>query len=134
MFGIDDAITAGLGIINKFIPDKTAAAQAAAEYQLAVLKANTDAAQGQLDTNKTEAASTNWFVAGARPSIMWICSGALAYQYLLVPIAVWAALWSGHTFPTPPTLYQNLWQLMMGMLGLGGLRTFEKMNGVQSKH
>ncbi|MDE2166548.1 MAG: hypothetical protein KGJ66_09455 [Alphaproteobacteria bacterium] len=64
----------------------------------------------------------------------WCCGGALAYQYLLVPLAVWATSWSGYFFPRPPALDDTLWQLMFGMLGMGGLRTYEKLKGVAGVH
>ena len=60
--------------------------------------------------------------------------GALAYQYLMVPLAVWATSWSGYAFPRPPALDDTLWQLMFGMLGMGGLRTYEKLKGVAGNH
>ncbi|HEV2161966.1 MAG TPA: hypothetical protein VGR52_07025, partial [Stellaceae bacterium] len=60
--------------------------------------------------------------------------GALAYQYLMVPLALWATSWSGYAFPRPPALDDTLWQLMFGMLGMGGLRTYEKLKGVAGNH
>lgn len=91
-----------------------------------------DASQNEV--NKQEAASTSLFVAGWRPAIGWICSAALAYQYVVCPLAIWLSYAAGHPFPKPPTLDDTLWQLMFGMLGMGGLRTFEKMKGVAGNH
>ncbi|HLI13460.1 MAG TPA: 3TM-type holin [Alphaproteobacteria bacterium] len=86
--------------------------------------------QAQSDVDKAEAASAALFVAGWRPFIGWVCGGALAYQYLVVPLAVWTGFLLGHPIPKPPVLDDVLWQLMFGMLGMGGLRTFEKIKGV----
>lgn len=88
-------------------------------------------AKGQMATNQTEAANASMFVAGWRPFIGWICGFALGYQYVARPLVVWGLHAAGYTVPDMPGLDENLWQLMMGMLGLGGLRTFEKIKGVQ---
>lgn len=127
-FGIDDAIAAGLKIVDKFIPDPEAKAKAEVELRNSMLA--WDAAQSA--TNTAEAASSSTFVAGWRPWIGWVCGMALAYQYVLSPIAVWAAAIAGHPIPLPPKLDDMLWQLILGMLGMGGLRTFEKIKGVAS--
>lgn len=77
-----------------------------------------------------EPAVASFFTAGARPFILWICGAALAYQYLLCPLAVWVCLLTGHPVAKPPVLDDTLYQLLFGMLGLGGLRTVEKIKGV----
>lgn len=111
-------------VINKIWPDKTEAEK----QQLAVA---VTLVQGQLDVNKEEAKSPNVFVSGWRPAIGWICGAALGYTYLGYPILVWAtAIW----FPAihAPVLGNDgmLMELLFGMLGMGGLRTFEKVRGV----
>jgi len=112
------------------IPDKEAARQFSEEMERTLLSttAAIDAAQSEI--NRTEAASANLFVSGWRPFIGWVCGSALAYQYILRPILPWACLLTGHEVPPLPGLDENLWQLMAGMLGLGGLRTYEKRIGV----
>lgn len=134
MFGIDDAVTAGLNVagklIDRFIPDPIEAAKQKLEAETSLRSAYQQWDQGQTDTNKTEAASTSMFVAGWRPAIGWVCSIALGYQYVLCPIGVWVAGIIGHPIPIPPKLDDSLWQLMFGMLGMGGLRTYEKIKGV----
>ena len=125
-FGIDDAISAGLQIINKFVPDPAARAQAEADLRTSLQQ--WDAAQSA--TNTAEAASEDPFTSRWRPFIGWVCGTALAYQYVVAPIGVWFANMVGHPIPTPPKLDDSLWQLMMGMLGLGGLHTYEKIKGV----
>ncbi|MEY5098192.1 MAG: hypothetical protein RJA36_911 [Pseudomonadota bacterium] len=111
-------------VIDRFFPDKT-------EQERAQLAAALTVIQGQLDTNKTEAANPSMFVAGWRPGIGWVCAIALLFQYVLRPLLMWVGLVSGHSWPPLPGIDDNLWQLMLGMLGLGGLRTYEKVRGAE---
>jgi hypothetical protein len=129
-FGIDDAIGAGLSIINKFIPDKDAQAKAEAEYRLAVLTASQKADSDQADVNKAEAASSSIFVAGWRPFIGWTCGSGLAFQFIVAPFATWGATLAGHPVAMPTLDLGTLLTLLLGMLGLGGMRTAEKFKGV----
>ena len=132
-----DPVTAVLDIGGKLIdrmwPDPAQAATA--KLELIKLQQSGDLAQmtGQLDINKIEAASNSTFVSGWRPAIGWVCALALLYQYLVRPLAVAVFAAVGHPLPTMPGLDENLWQLMMAMLGMGGLRTFEKVQGVANK-
>ena len=124
-------------LLEKILPDPKAAAEAkirimelAQQGELAVLEADLRLATGQLEINKAEASSQDSFRAGWRPMIGYICAAALGWNYVAKPLVVWiCAIW----FPTVAipdiTLDENLWQLMFGMLGLGGLRTFEKLKG-----
>lgn len=123
------SIALGLGskLIDHFFPD---AAQAdAAKLKLLELQQSGELAQltGQLEINKIEAATTNLFVSGWRPYIGWMCGTALGYQFLFYPIAV-AYL---------PRIVQldmgTLLTLLVGMLGMSGMRTAEKLQGVAAK-
>src|SRR5437762_6118852 len=120
-----DPITAGLDIAGKIIdrvwPDKTQ--QDASKMDLLKTQmANEFALQlGQIQVNTTEAASPSLFVSGWRPAVGWVCVGAMAYQYLLRPLLAWSMAVVGHPIPIMPGLDQNLWELMLGMLGIGGL-------------
>ena len=90
--------------------------------------------QGQIEINKAEAASTNWFVAGWRPFIGWVGGVALAYQFVIQPFIIWGVELAGKQI-TPPTLDTvMLFNLVLAMLGLGGMRMFEKVKRVQDKH
>lgn len=121
-------------LFEKLIPDKDARAkeQAAFLTQLMQLSAQQDADQNKI--NGVEAASSSVFVAGWRPFIGWVCGGAMAYQYIGLPIAGFIASFYGEHYVTvvlnAPRLDDNLWQLLGAMLGIGGLRTFEKIKGV----
>lgn len=125
-FGIDDAIAAGLKVLDKFVPDPEAKAKAEAELRSSLQQWD----KAQTDVNAVEASNPNLFVAGWRPMIGWVCALALAYQYLVCPLGLWIATSLHLAVSTPPKLDDSLWQLMFGMLGMGGLRTFEKLKGV----
>ncbi len=123
-------------ILDKFFPDPAVKAQA----QLELIKAQQagefkeiDAAialgQQQNDVNKEEAASPDFFRGGWRPAIGWVGAAALFYEYLLQPLLVWAStIWA---IPVPPKLDNaDLTAIITGMLGLGGMRTIERVQGV----
>ena len=124
-----DPLTAGVDlattVINKIWPDKSAA-------EAAQLAAAVALVQSQMDINRAEAASPNAFTSGWRPAIGWVCGLALLFQYILRPVLMWFGVIAGHQWPPLPGIDDNLWQLMLGLLGLGGLRTFEKTKGVAS--
>lgn len=133
MFPLEAVLGLATSLIDRIFPDP--AQKASAQLELLKLQQSGELAQitGQLDINKIEAANVNLFVSGWRPAIGWVCALALAYQYLVRPLAGTIAMMTGHTLPPLPGLDDNLWQLMMGMLGMGGLRTFEKVQGVATK-
>ena len=129
-----DPVTAALDIGGKLIdrlwPDP--AQRDAAKLELLKMQQAGELATmtAQTDTNKAEAASGSMFVAGWRPAIGWVCGLALCMQYIARPLLQWGVVATGHPLPELPGIDDNLWQLMLGMLGLGGLRTFEKTQGV----
>lgn len=124
------ALDLGNTLIQRLFPDP--AQQADAKLKLLALQQSGELSQitGQLDINKTEAASASVFVSGWRPAVGWVCVLALLYQYVVRPLASSIGAAFGHVVPPLPGLDDNLWQLLLGMLGLGGLRTFEKVQGV----
>ena len=130
---ISAALDLGNTLITRIFPDPAQASEA--KLKLLELQQNGELAimTAQTDINKTEAASSSVFVSGWRPAIGWVCALALAYQYLVRPLGGTIASLLGMAIPPLPGLDDNLWQLMMGMLGMGGLRTFEKVQGVASK-
>ncbi|MBI1775212.1 MAG: hypothetical protein HYR63_07695 [Proteobacteria bacterium] len=119
-----------IGRLIDLIPDPNARAKAQAEAQAQLLAVLAKADNEQAETNKAEAASASVFVAGWRPAIGWVCAISLFYQY--IGRALITALFDAMRWPAPVLLGldDNLWQLMLGMLGMGGLRTFEKLKGV----
>lgn len=130
---ISAALDLGTTLINKIFPDPAQASEA--KLKLLELQQNGELAimTAQTDINKQEAINTSVFVSGWRPAIGWVCALALAYQYLFKPLSIGILPLFGIAAPPLPGLDDNLWQLMMGMLGMGGLRTFEKIQGVAAK-
>jgi hypothetical protein len=116
-------------VIDRVIPDKEAAEKAKREMQLELVNNINDIAKAQIEVNKTEAAHRNVFVAGWRPFIGWVCGAAFAYHFVLQPIFVFALAAYGISLELPSFDMGALMTVLTGMLGLGGLRTFEKMKG-----
>ena len=114
------AVEGVANVVDKFIetPDERRAfdqikAKMAQQPQLA-----------QIELNKVEASHRTMFVAGWRPMIGWICATGLAFIFLINPVIQWATGQPGPELPVDITF-----ELILGMLGLGGLRTFEKYTG-----
>jgi hypothetical protein len=97
------------------LPNENKRAEFAAQIQQIELQL----AKGQLEVNANEAKSTSWFVAGWRPAVGWLCVFGLGYNTIMSPM-----------FGFPSGDFEVLVTLLFGMLGLGGLRTFEKFKGV----
>ena len=112
--------------IDKIQPDKTEAEKEQATLLLASL-------QGQLDTNKAEAANPSIFVAGWRPFVGWVCGTGFAVS-ALGPLLEWGSNLAGHATKFPSMDLSVMMPLLFGMLGLGGMRTYEKTSGVNSGH
>jgi len=124
-----DPITAGIDLAKTVVqtiwPDKSAQEQAQLAAALSLV-------QGQLEINKAEAASPSVFTSGWRPFIGWVCGMACAWNWIGLPAAKFACAYVGHPMALSPADLSEMWPLLMGMLGLGGLRTFEKVKGVAS--
>jgi hypothetical protein len=130
MFGIDDAIAAGLKVLDKFIDDPNKRAEAAHALNMALV--GLDA--GQQQVNKAEAAHGSVFVAGWRPAIGWTCAIALFtyyVPYVLTATALWAwqVIQSGRLLDRPDLGVADLIGLVFAMLGMSTLRTVEKRDG-----
>jgi len=134
----------GKGIINRLFPDPAAAAAAQLELlkmqqngDLALLASETDLAKLQIQTNVEEAKHANIFVSGWRPAVGWVCAAAFAYSYVLLPFAQFLVFTFGTTamaaqLKLAPTLeLSEMLPVLFGMLGLGGLRTVEKVKNVE---
>ena len=111
------------GLLDKFIEDKDQKARLSHEIATLAEKQSHEALKGQLEINKMEAAHKSLFVAGWRPAIGWICALGLLYNTIIVNLlGIWLEV-----DPVDTTL---LVPVMMGLLGLGAMRTYEKTKGV----
>ena len=118
-------------LLDKFVEDKDQKAKLAHDISTLAQKQAHAQVLAQLEVNKAEASNNSLFVAGWRPAIGWICGMAFAWHFVLGPIAVLVLSYSVDTQPTLPEFdMSSLLTVMMGMLGLGGLRTYEKKKGV----
>ena len=120
-------------IVNKFvdrIPDGNERARAKESLERELVEAANSAMLAQTEINAVEAQHKSIFVAGWRPFIGWVCGVGIAWSMVVQPVAQWAMIaWGdGTELPTIDTSY--LMELVTAMLGMSGLRTFEKMKGV----
>lgn len=129
IFEVLKQVLSGLGLD----PEAKARAQAQAFEALTngtfEQRAELQQVLAQIEVNKTEAASPNMFASGWRPFIGWTCGVALSVQFVVGPLVGWGAAIAGHPLPALPSLDSVLWELLFGMLGLGALRTVEKVKG-----
>jgi len=105
-----------------------------AEIQYKLTQLENELKKGQIEINKIEAQNSNWFIAGARPFILWTCGFALAYQFILAPFLHSVFFMLNLNYPLPQIDMGVLFNLMTAMLGLSGLRTYEKLKGVNGNH
>ena len=129
MFGFDAAVAAGLNIIDKFIPDPQAKIAAEAALRDALLGVD----KAQMQVNAAEAASPSLFVAGWRPAVGWCCTIAMAWSYIVQPVAVFTLAQFNVLVALPTLDLSTMMPVLLGMLGMGGLRTYEKTKGVAAK-
>lgn len=143
MFGIGEAVAAGLKVIDKFIPDPQAKADAIFKLKtleqqgdIALLNAYVTEMTGQVEINKIEAASTNIFKSGYRPFIGWVCGSAFAYKFIINPFLLFLVALGGIELDVtilPVLEWQELSAVLFGMLGLGGMRSFDRVKGKAPK-
>ena len=118
-------------LLDKFIEDKDQKNKLAHEIATMAEKQAHEANMMQAETNQAEATHRSVWVAGWRPFIGWVCGIALAWHFVLSPVIIFLAAWFSVTLPALPVFDMgSLMTVLMGMLGLGGLRTFEKTKGL----
>ena len=113
-------------VINKIWPDKS-------EAEKQKLVAAVTLVQGQLAINSEEAKNPNVFVSGWRPFIGWVCGSACAWNWIGLPITKAGLALAGIALPISPADLSEMLPVLMGMLGLGALRTYEKVKDVAAK-
>lgn len=121
-------------ILDKVVEDKDQKALLAHEIATMAEKAAHEAAMAQVEVNKAEASHRSLFVAGWRPFIGWVCGIALTYHFIVNPVIVFMLVSFNvtglHPSDLPKFEMESLMTVLLGMLGLGGLRSFEKYKGI----
>jgi hypothetical protein len=119
------------GLLDKFVEDKDEKNRLAAEISTMADRHAQELALAQVAINKEEAKHRSIFVSGWRPFVGWTCGIALAYHFVLQPLILFGVTVAGVELPPLPSFDMgSLMTVLMGMLGLGGLRTYEKQKGL----
>ena len=119
------------GLLDKFIQDKDLKAKLAHDIATMAEKHSHENALAQIEVNKIEAASPDFFKSSWRPFIGWVCGVAFAYHFVLQPIIIFVVALFGAQIPALPEFdMASLMTVLGGLLGLGGLRTYEKSKGL----
>ena len=117
-------------LLDKFIPDADEKAKLAHEIATLAERQAHEIAKAQIEVNKTEAASASLFVSGWRPAVGWVCVGGLGFNFLIVPLGNFYLNITGSTIVIPALDLSQMMTVLLGMLGLGAYRSFEKVKGV----
>jgi hypothetical protein len=133
--GIGTAVTGVKDILGMFFPDKTEEEKARMAQAFQMVQLQFDADKAQVATNTVEAGSTSLFVSGWRPFIGWVCGSACAWNWIGISLvkSVCALLAYKLLIPLEPASLTEMMPVLLGLLGLGTLRTVEKINGVANK-
>jgi len=137
--GIGSIFDFGSKVIDKLFPDKNEAEKAKIamiqlqqEGAFKELELEYKAAAEQIAVNMKEAEHPSVFVSGARPAAMWVCVAGFGYNFIIFPLLSWASL--NLNWQVPPVIDSTIMMnLLFGMLGLAGFRSYDKKNGVASK-
>jgi hypothetical protein len=122
----------GKTLLDRFVPDPEAKRQAEAEFLSMAMQGELKQVIAQLEINAREATHPSIWVAGWRPAVGWVGALGLLYATIGQPVLAWVSAARG--WPVPPELNVDLlWVTLSGMLGIGGLRTYEKAKGVATK-
>lgn len=120
-------------VLDRVVPDQAAAAKARVELESKLMEAAVAQSAQQAATNQAEAGHVSIFVAGWRPFIGWVCGAGLAWAFLLAPLLAWMLPAMGVVAVMPVLQIDYLMELVVAMLGLGALRSFEKVRGVAAR-
>jgi len=130
---IKDLIGPVAGLLDKFIEDKDQKSALAHEIATMSEKYAQENALAQMAVNKAEAASSSIFVSGWRPATGWVCVLGMAGNFIVTPFANFALGLAGMDITIPLVPLDTMMPVLLGLLGLGGLRTLEKTKGVHRK-
>jgi hypothetical protein len=117
-------------LVDRLVPDAHEREKARAAVEAELIRAATAANAAQTDINAKEAESQSLFVAGWRPAVGWACAAGFAWTYLGHPIATWTLTVAGVETALPPIDTAPLTEMLLALLGMAGLRSFEKLRGV----
>jgi|TARA_R110002153_G_scaffold87801_1_gene216743 hypothetical protein len=117
-------------VVDRVIPDKNGADKAKQAIEAELIKNATQLNLAQAETNKIEASHRSVFVAGWRPCLGWVAALGFAWMFVIAPLLQWVMLVSGNELPLPQFQTDVLLELTFAMLGLAGLRTYEKTKGI----
>ena len=131
MLNLGSLVGPATGLLDKFIEDKDVKNKLAHDLSTMAERHAQELAKGQLEVNKVEAAHKSLFVAGWRPAIGWICGLGMASNFILIPMANFVLALTGSPIVVPLLDTGEMMPVLMGMLGLGAMRTYEKKEGVQ---
>ena len=128
---IQSLIAPVTGLLDKFIEDKDQKAALAHEIATMSQKHAQELSLAQIEVNKAEAQSGSLFKGGWRPAVGWVCAIAFLYHFLLKDIIMFVCAFAGVEVPELPEFdMSTLLTVLGGMLGIGGLRTYEKQKGL----
>jgi hypothetical protein len=127
---IDQLIAPVSKLLDKIIPDADERNRLAFEISTLAEKQAHEIAKAQIAVNEREASHQSLFVSGWRPAVGWICCIGLGCNYLFIPVANFVLVVSGSDITVPALDLSEMMPVLLGMLGLGGLRSWEKTRGV----
>ena len=128
---IESLIAPVTGLLDKFVEDKDQKNKLAHELATMADRHAQELAKGQLEINKAEASHRSIFVAGWRPFLGLILASAMGWHFIFAPVTIFVCAYLGVDIPELPVFdMDSLMTVLLGMLGLGGLRTAEKIKGV----
>jgi hypothetical protein len=141
LLGKDSPIGQIVGKLLDFIPDPQKKAEAQQKWleeidkqQQIIVSALSAIDQKQADINAEEAKSINWFIASARPALMWVFVLSFTWQYVLLPISSFILVVFHHPIVLPTLDMSVMMPVLVGLLGLSTQRTIEKLNNAQGNH
>jgi hypothetical protein len=119
------------GLLDKFIEDKDQKSRLAHEVATMAENHAQELSKGQLEVNKVEAAHKSLFVSGWRPAVGWVCVLGMFGNFITIPFTNFVLALTESEIEVPLIPLETMMPVLLGMLGLGGLRTYEKKAGVQ---
>jgi len=118
-------------VVDRLVPDKAGAAKAKQELETKLIDAAVAGQLGNLEINKIEAAHRSIWVSGWRPCVGWVCSISFGAHFVIFPLVAWGGQLMGYHLPPPIDFdMDQLMTVLLGLLGIGSLRTYEKQKGL----